>query len=343
MRSRVSTLSRAQYYIERSLWLLSRRWDHCAGPRDADPYPVQAPRPVETEAIDLVHPETGFTVRCTVRMPADASGHLPVAIFSAPPDWSPTSRSADAAFIAEMLAAAGYATVNVRHPGSDAMVLPVSLAVAADRMAYVNNRYRDPANYAWRAAELSFVIDTLGQWNADGRWRGRFDLSRIGMSGHSFGGLSALELTGLRQPPELVSRKDPRVKATITYSGVGFDEDLPDGTFSDMTTPVLYMTAQGDFSYGTGHQARHKLVPCWRTRAPHQYALMLKGGDHHTLSGARIAKGNASAREGLCHQWMRSIVLAFWDAHLRDDPEARRWLERDCARMLNGDGWLKIK
>ncbi len=343
MKPRVSALSRARYYIERTLWLLSRRLDKCAGPRDADPYTSRAPRGIETQIVGITHPATGFAINCVVRMPADEDGPLPVAIFSAPPDWSPASPSGDAAFVAEALAAAGYATINVRHPGSDAMVLPVSLAVAQDRMTYVNSRYRDPANYAWRAAELSFLIDTLAEWNTDGPWQNRFDLSRIGMSGHSFGALSALELSGLRQPPELVSRKDPRVRAVIAYSGVGLDDDLPDGTYSDMATPVLYMTARGDFSYGTGHQARHKLVPFWRSGAPGQYALMLKGGDHHTLSGARLAKGNASTRERLCHQWMRSIVLAFWDAYLRDDPAARRWLDQDCARLLKGDGWFKLK
>jgi len=74
---------------------------------------------------------------------------------------------------------------------------------------------------AW-IADIGFVLDRLGQLNtsdASGKFKGRLDMTRVGVFGHSFGGATALQFC----------HDDPRCKAGIDVDGQPFGSVIQEG------------------------------------------------------------------------------------------------------------------
>jgi dienelactone hydrolase len=328
---------------------LSRAWLRiddltCAGPRPVDPY--SSPRglvAVEREDLDLVDPARGLALSCAVHRPVAAAGPLPVVLYSVPMDWSPGTPSPLNLPLARHVAAGGYVTLHVRHRDSDRFMFPVAVDDVGDRRDYIRERFGDPANDRHRCADLTFLLDSLERWNRDGPCAGLFDLSRVGVCGHSFGAETALTLAGLRRPSGFEPSADPRVRAAIAYSNRVQAGEVPLGLADGLDRPVLYLTGTEDHSYIDALPSEARLWVFHAAPPGCQYAVMLRGADHHTFGGGRAESGRTGNRERLNHQWIHAVSLAFWDAWLRDDAGARRWLDEDLPRLLGGDGraWRK--
>jgi len=90
---------------------------------------------------------------------------------------------------------------------------------------------------AW-TADMAFALDRLAQLNtADpaGKFTGRFDLTRVGIFGHSFGGAQAAELCS----------QDSRCKAGVDVDGSLHGNVIQTG----IHTPFMFLlSGQGDFS-----------------------------------------------------------------------------------------------
>jgi dienelactone hydrolase len=74
---------------------------------------------------------------------------------------------------------------------------------------------------AW-TADIAFVLDRLEQWNASdasGKFRGRLDMTRVGVFGHSFGGATAAQFC----------HDDSRCKAAIDIDGQPFGSVIQAG------------------------------------------------------------------------------------------------------------------
>jgi acyl-coenzyme A synthetase/AMP-(fatty) acid ligase len=74
-----------------------------------------------------------------------------------------------------------------------------------------------------------------------------------------------------------------------------------------------------------------------------QYALVLRGADHQTFGGQRADQLLANRREQLCHQFIRCASLAFWDAYLKDNHQARDWLRHRLGPELGRDGTVRFR
>jgi hypothetical protein len=344
----VSVLTPARIFARltrrRSVAALRRKGLASAGPRQTDPYvPARPLSRVATSTHRIVDPIRGAAVDCVVRRPEGADGPLPVVVYSVPMDWSPEKPTADGAYIAEHLASAGYLAITTRHPDTDRLIYPEYPAYRRDKAFYGLDRADDPASQKHRIADLRFVLDTLAAWSDGGPLQGLVDLDRIGMSGHSFGGLASMALVGQRVGGEAASYRDARVKAVATYGIMCSPVGAPAATFANIDAPVLYVVGAGDHTYGRWYTPSDKLAGFPRCAAPNRYAAMLDLADHHTYPGGRTEAGGATNGELLCQQWTRCIALAFWDAWLRGDEAARRWLDDDLERLLQGDGrmWRK--
>lgn len=298
---------------------------------------------VSVDTRTVVDPSRGVEMVCRMAIPRGMPGRWPVVVYSVPTDWYPDRPSAWGVYISDALAAAGYLAVSVRHVGGDAFIVkPETPSVG--RRTYVSRRLHDLDSHHNRYLDLGFLLDTLERWDHDlPGLAGRIDLSRIGVSGHSLGAATAMMLAGLRHAPAFRSYKDRRVKATIAYSNMSFRPDTPRECFSQIDVPALYMTGTRDFSFTGRKLPEDKLRPFHGSAAASRYALILRGADHHTFGGLRDEEGRAGARERRCQQWTRSIALAFWDAYLRDDGDARRWLDEEAGRLLGRDGRLRRK
>ena len=74
---------------------------------------------------------------------------------------------------------------------------------------------------AW-IADMKFVLDQLQELNVNdptGRFKGRFDMQKVGVAGHSLGGATAAQFC----------HDDPRCAAGIDIDGMPFGDVIQDG------------------------------------------------------------------------------------------------------------------
>ena len=319
----------------------SAAWDRIVRPRPlpADPYMSRQDSAVAMEQGRLFDQSRDLGVSYTVHRPAELSGLHPVVIYSTPMDWGVRRPTPTAFYLAEHMARAGYIAINIGKSDSDRFVVPHDVDTIADQQAYMRQVAFSDHTHHERFRDLSFVIDMIERWNETGPLAGHVDCARIGMCGHSFGGHTTLALIGQRIGAGRRSYRDPRIKAAIIYSvSPAASPNAPDGIYADIRLPVCHMSGTDDYSWGIVTLPEDRLWPYHKTTAPDQYAVVLKGADHRSFDGGRDARGTANGRERLNLQLIRSISLAFWDAHLRGDPAARRWLRSELPRVMRGKG-----
>lgn len=92
--------------------------------------------------------------------------------------------------VAEHLASHGYAIAALEHPGSNTDRLYELLSGVASEIS-------DPTEFSDRPRDVSYLLDELTRMNeSGGALANRLDLNRVGIIGHSFGGYTALALSG---------------------------------------------------------------------------------------------------------------------------------------------------
>ncbi|MEL7354004.1 MAG: alpha/beta fold hydrolase [Cyanobacteria bacterium P01_A01_bin.116] len=94
--------------------------------------------------------------------------------------------------MARHLASHGFAVAALDHPGSDRRQFLSLLRGSADEIA-------EPTEFTERPLDVSFLLDELTRQNAaSGPLANQFDLEKIGIIGHSFGGYTALAVAGAK-------------------------------------------------------------------------------------------------------------------------------------------------
>jgi hypothetical protein len=75
---------------------------------------------------------------------------------------------------------------------------------------------------------------------------------------------------------------------------------------------------------------------------PHggKYQLILNNAEHSVFT-ERALPGDRQARNPNHHRSILAMTTAFWDACLRNDPNAKQWLKSDAARSVldKEDAW----
>lgn len=223
-------------------------------------------------------------------------------------------------YILEAVAAAGFAVVAIQHPGSDTSILPagnLQRVTAADlKMA--------PGAAANRFADLPFVVKELDRMNAEGVLKGRLDMNRLGMSGHSFGALSTLVAVGQSlggvATPEL---REPRIVAAIVYSPNRPRNAEAGPALAGISTPMLHFTGTEDSSpIDLEKTPWERTIPFQTITGADQFLVYLTGGDHRVFSGRRLVARQLKPSDP---EHMRLIVentVLFWRAYLQGDPAA---------------------
>lgn len=244
-----------------------------------------------------------------------ASGPSPVVIFS---HGLGGNREA-ASYLLEHLAAHGFAAVAIQHPGSDE-----SLLARGEAMERLRGAVGDARAAAARFGDVGFVIDQLERENEVGRFSGRFDLSRIGMSGHSYGALTTLVAIGQRPAAGPADRfRDSRIDAAIVYSPNAPRNQAPGPALADIRTPVLHMTGTNDRTpLDLERTPAERQIPFRTISGADQFLIVFDGGDHMIFSGRIQRNGSMSqAQRGQTEAILRES-LTFWRAYLLEDRDA---------------------
>lgn len=249
----------------------------------------------------------------------------------------------------------GYVSVHPQHKGSDDAVWKAK--DAQERLDSMRKAAATLANAANRPKDVSFVIDQLEKLDGqDGPLHGRLDCQHIGMAGHSFGGYTTLAIAGQTFSGLLgktFSLADPRVKAAVPMSGsVPKQRDKLDQAFGSIKIPCLHMTGTLDDSPVGETKAADRRLPFDHMHQADQYLVIFNGGDHMIFSGRprlpqrQVLPGWAGTgeKDSLFQDLIRTVTVAFWDAYLRDDAQAKQWLTAGgCAALLGENATFEKK
>lgn len=167
------------------------------------------------------------------------------------------------------------------------------------------------------------------------------DISRMGMSGHSFGANTTQIMAGQLFGKESLSQLyEPRFKAGITYSPVATSCRLaPEkDIYGAIKIPLFHMTGTADDSPLDDSSYKKRLAVFEQSGEPDQHLLVLKDGDHMVFAGSR-GKLAENPKRHLHENIIKIASLAFWDAYLRQDPAAKDWLAGGgFADWIGGEG-----
>lgn len=222
----------------------------------------------------------------------------------------------------------GYVAVFVQHIGSDESVWKdaergerfSALKEAAGLQALLD-----------RLADVPFVLDELEAWNAspDHPLSGQLDLEHIGMTGHSFGAVTTMGLTG-RKFPLNQEFKDDRIDAFLPMSpqpGAGSAENA----FGHLKVPILCMTGTEDKSPIDPTLTPEDRQRVYQVLPPgDKYHLVLYGAEHMAFGeGREIAARRQNPNH---HPAILKISTKYWDAYLKEDEAAKKWLQSQSPR-----------
>jgi predicted dienelactone hydrolase len=275
-----------------------------------------------------------------IHLPEKITGKAPIVIFSHGLGGSRDGYG----YIGMHLASHGYVVVHVQHRGSDGEVLLKAMRSGERLQQVLRGAAMDPENIINRPADVSFAIDQLTKLNEAGELKGKLDLDRIAVAGHSFGGYTTMAIAGETFMGGKKTFRDGRVKAAIAMSPPA--DRVRKEQYQAITIPVMAMTGTKDDSPVTDTKAEQRLGIYEALTSAPRYMLVLDGGDHMVFSGVRrpfVAmmpgrKGD-SANDPKFLADVKALSLAFFDAYLKGDGAARQWLdsEQGAKGMLGKD------
>jgi len=243
-----------------------------------------------------------------------------------------------AAFLTRYLASHGYVVVNVQHVGTDSSIWEgkpghpwdIIKATKIPRQASLD-RFHD----------VHFIVDQLPCIGAEKPELGvQMDLSIMGISGHSFGALTTQVIAGMPFPDldnNFTSFQDSRFRAGILYSFVPMrhlaSEVQAHEVYGAMNIPLYFMTGTHDENPISGQGYEYRMPVYEHAGCPEKHLLVLEDGDHMVFAGSRGQLAD-NPKRALHETVIRIASLAFWEAYLRGDEEAKAWLEAGGAQGL---------
>ena len=245
-------------------------------------------------------------------------------------------------YLGKQWAARGYVAVFLQHPGSDSSVWkdkPKDERMAALRQA------ANLQNFLLRVKDVPAVFDQLDRWNKSTGHAlvGRLDMEHVGMSGHSFGAVTTQGVSGQSVPGTAISFTDPRIKAAVVMSpSVPRRGDGPKEAFSGVKIPWLLMTGTKDVAPIGDADVKSRLAVYPALPPGQKYELVLDRAEHSVFSDRGSPRDTEKPNPNH-HRVILALSTAFWDAYLRDDAAAKKWLDGNGPRsiMEKNDGWQK--
>jgi pimeloyl-ACP methyl ester carboxylesterase len=318
--------------------------------------PAGAPGPevgpfeiASVERMDLVDPDRGRTIVTRAYFPAKP-GRYPVIIFSHGFGGS----SVIFPNTGKVWASHGYVVLHPTHsdslammdanvPSADAAVMRKFRAMrgAVDRetqMAFVKV-LDDPFFLTSRLHDVGFLLNALKTPKAglDAQVLARADTSKIGMSGHSFGGYTTIVLAGSTLVPPPGAPVPTGFAGFLCMSGQGAGRmSLNTDSFRTIVKPFMATTGTRDF--GAANETPPWRLQPWELSPPgRKYAVVVEGFRHADFDptpgdpevGARSAE-------------LRKLQLQFWDSVLKSDRGAQDTLAKEAQVSKSTDPvWLR--
>jgi len=271
-------------------------------------------------------------VPAKIYYPRAGKGPFPGVIFS--PGLGGSREGA--AYLGRCWAKHGYVSVHLTHIGTDSEVAKNSL----EPRKALRRALQNPNNILNRPQDVSFVIGQLVRMNSEeGPLKGRVDLDRLGMAGHSLGAFTTLAIAGqvfLTHQGQEETYADPRIKAAIVMSPPLGERQKAhvNHAFKSIAIPCLHMTGTEDYSPlgETGPEDRR--IPFDHINGADQYLVIFTGGNHMIFSGRRTS--GTKEKDAEFHRLICLSSTAFWDAYLKGEAKAKGWLANGGFKSAMG-------
>jgi len=299
------------------------------------PPSTETRRPRLFERKNEAAPPAGRRVPIKVHVPT-SGGPYPVIVVSHGAGGSWDTHYAQA----QDLARHGYAVLCVEHIGSNTERMKQGLRA----MKNIEAMTRDSDEVLARPRDVSFAIDRAAEWNeSHAKLKGRLDLARVGVMGHSFGAYTTMVACGMRPAldwltPTVAPGKglgpdlsDPRVKCGVALSPQSPGEPFFIAeSFGSLRSPLLGITGSKDDqqagktakdrkdSFALWPKGEHLLV--WLANAQHLDFSDSSGSDDRALPSRTRADAQPATR---------AATRAFFDLHLKGDAAAAKVLTTD--------------
>lgn len=236
------------------------------------------------------------------------------------------------AYLGAHWAGRGYIAVFLQHPGSDT-------GVWRDQPRRQRMRSMEQAangeNFMLRVGDVTAVLDELTRWNAaqGHELYRRLDMTKVGMSGHSFGAVTTQAVSGQSFGAGRLTLADPRIKAAIAFSPSSPRVGKPARAFSNVSRPWMLMTGTRDTSVIGDTDVASRLAVYPALPPGGKYEVVLFNAEHSAFTD-RALPGDRMSRNPNHHRVILALSTAFWDAWLKELPEARAWLDGDGPRTV---------
>lgn len=302
---------------------------------DYDPLAIEGEPTSETLDLTVEDEKRDREIPILVYLP-ETTKPAPVVLFSHGLGGARTGCT----YLGKHWSARGFVAVFLQHPGSDESVwkdVGIRERMAAMRKAASGQ------NYLARIGDVPAVLDQLEAWHKDSAHplHGLLDLEHIGMSGHSFGAQTTQGVTGQWAPVIGQRYTDERLKASVIFSPGTPKRGDPQQAFGRVKIPWLLMTGTKDTAPIGGQTVESRLAvyPALPETVP-RYQLVLHKAEHSAFTDHRL-RGDTEPRNPNHHKAILALSTAFWDAYLKDNAEARAWLDGPGAKSIleSEDRW----
>ncbi|MFO0181009.1 MAG: alpha/beta hydrolase family protein, partial [bacterium] len=193
-----------------------------------------------------------------------------------------------------------------------------------------------------RIKDITSVLDSLDQVETQiPSLKGRLNRDAIAVAGHSFGAYVAQCHGGVKTLIEgkLENLSDPRVKCVVPISAQAESESygLTAESWTDASTPAMHITGTRDRSApdrpgGQFGDASTKVIPFERSPQGGKYLLIIEDATHVSFGGRMGRLRGGADAAGLT----KSVSLAFLEAYLKQDVEAKAWLDGEASSTWLG-------
>lgn len=227
-------------------------------------------------------------------------------------------------YLARHWQARGYHCVFMQHIGSDESVWKETSKLF--RLGALKGA-ASLKNYMLRVKDVVAVLDELEKWNQDKTYKmyQKFNLQKIGMTGHSFGAVTTQAVSGQSAMGGRLSHFDPRIKAAMAMSPSVPKHGNPETSFGTVMIPWMLMTGTHDVARIGVTDVADRLAVFKALPPGDKYELVLNEAEHSAFSD-RSLPGENKPRNPNHHKVILALSTAFWDTYLKDDKEAKKWL-----------------